>query len=641
MKLLQADFEVLKKKIPFDTVTQKLYKEAVSQADKIVEQDFPAQPIQEGSYVKKKDGQYTEEYLKVLQEYDDTSWLYERAFRKLVFAYKMTGAQKYLHKFEEAIDRCMQNPFWGPKDSEYDHCSSRMLRSLCISLTWLGDGLAKVTTDKIRARMKTEVMGFENKYHRMGDDYPIGPNDHQSKDLSGAGCAAWFLMASDPEMKPYFNRFVSLFREKLIDETIAEDGGWPDGWGCVLYALMDVIALFEVIEGGTGEDLTRHPRMQRSCDFFIGAVWQHRCDIPNEEVVQPKYAYCHTTFWMAAVYKRKDMQFIAKNAVLQGLIDLDFSEYAFICYDETLEAQEFNRNGALFTRSVGWGRLGWGTNTESVYLWLKSGSADAFCRNNQNGLLLTAFGRELFSDVTLPAKIGYRKLWKCVYEEGLWTTKCATALLVNGQNQLKNRYGEDWGPIMKFHSPNRKKWGDEDAWWFDFDEPKAPYGRIVGAENEDDRATLVGRADKCYGDLLTGYTRACTMTRDGLIVIVDTLLPTYNAKNFQFRANTKYSFYLKDKNRAAIHAREVQSDILFLYDGDYELSVDKWAFNPGPGNYLTGDFKLEGKKAQLITVLRPYCDSEEHMLYASLQEDCLSVSFDDKSYRIGLDFESV
>ena len=190
---------------------------------------------------------------------------------------------------------------------------------------------------------------------------------------------------------------------------------------------------------------------------------------------------------------------------------------------------------------------------------------------------------------------------------------------------------------MKFHNPNREKWGDEDAWWFDLEEPKAPFGRIVGAKSEDGTATLVGRADRCHGELLTGYTRTCTMTRDGLIVIVDTLVPTDKARDFQFRANTGYTFYIKDQNRAAIMAGDVCSDILFIYEGDYTISVDKWAFNPGPGNYLTGDFKLQGKKARLVTVLRPYCDGGEHTLAAGLQGDRLTACFDDNLYEFEVD----
>lgn len=637
MKLFQVDFEALKKKIPVNAVTRKLYSEAMAQADGILALDFPSGPIKEDNSVKKVKDRYTGEYLKVLQEFDATSWLYERAFRKLAFAYKMTGEKKYLAKYEEAVDRCLQNPYWGPKGSEYDHCSSRILRALSVSLTWLGNAPGAERTEKICDRLKTEVIGFERKYRRMGEDYPIGPNDHQSKDLSGAGCAAWFLTARGHEgMKPYFERFVSLFRDKLTEETIGEDGGWPDGWVCVLYALMDMIAFLEVIEAATGVNLANHPRLQRTYDFFIGAMSQHRCDKTVEGVEQPRYAYCHVPFWMAAAYRRKDVQFVAMNSILLGQVDFDFCDYAFICCDETLEAQEFCQGGVLFTRSVGWGRLGWGTNTESVYLWLKSGTADAFCRNNQNGILVTAYGRQLFSDVVLPPGAGYEALWKCVYEDGLWTTRCATALLVNGQNQLKNRYGEDWGPIMKFHSPNRKKWGDEDAWWFDLEEPKAALGRITGARDDGETSTLAGRADRCYGDLLEGYTRACTMTRDGLILIVDTLLPTEKAKDFQFRANTGYAFYIKDKNRAAIRAGEVCSDILFLYDGDYSVSVDKWAFHPGNGNYLTGDFKLYGKKAQLITVLHPCCDGKEHTLDARLEGEVLLADFDGRSYKFDL-----
>ena len=118
------------------------------------------------------------------------------------------------------------------------------------------------------------------------------------------------------------------------------------------------------------------------------------------------------------------------------------------------------------------------------------------------------------------------------------------------------------------------------------------------------------------------------MTRDGLIVIVDTLIPTEKAKDFQFRANTAYSFTVKDRDRAEITAGEVRSDILFVYDGEYTVSVGKWAFNPGPGSYLTGDFKLRGEKARLITVMRPTRDGRAHTLTAALQGERLTVHYD-------------
>ncbi|NLY18374.1 MAG: hypothetical protein GX045_05380, partial [Clostridiaceae bacterium] len=193
MELLSPDFDQLKKKINYDEVTRKLYDEAIAYADKILLEEFPNEPIKEHGNAKKINGRYTDKYLGILQEYDTTSWLYERAFRNLAFAFKMTGHRKYLDKFEEAIDRCLLNPYWGPEESEYDHCSSRILRALCVSLTWLGSDLSRDHMKRITDRIKKEVIGFEKKYSRMGDDYPIGPNDHQSKDLSGAGCAAWFL----------------------------------------------------------------------------------------------------------------------------------------------------------------------------------------------------------------------------------------------------------------------------------------------------------------------------------------------------------------------------------------------------------------------------------------------------------------
>lgn len=649
MKLLQTDFAALASKASTDEVARKLWQEALSQADRLLAVEFPAQPIEDRRPVKKIDDRYTEQYLKTLEQFDKASWLLEGAVRKLAFAYKATGERKYLERFEQAIDSCLINPMWGPVGNEYDHCASRLLRALSVSLTWLGDAVSADRLTAIRARMKKEVRGFEAKYRLMRDEYPIGPNDHQSKDLAGAGCAAWFLLPEDPEMAVCLDRFIALFRDKLIEETIAEDGAWPDGWSCVLYALMDVIAFFEVIEARTGQDLTAHPRLRQTCDFMLACLPQHR---------PAGYPYCHGLFWMAATYGRSDLQFVCRNMVLNGQADLDYSEYALICYDEGLEARELEHGGAMAFRSLGWGRLGWGTNPDGVYVWLKSGATDAFCRNNQNGLVVTAFGRQLFSDVVIPARsIGLRAFWNCVYEDGLWTTKCATALLVNGQNQLRNRYGEDWAPIMKFHHPNRPKWGDDDAWWYDLEAPKAPLGRIVSVKSGDDAASLVGRADRGYGDLLSGYTRTCAMTRDGLIVIVDRLTPSGLTESFQFRANTAYTFYLKGENRAAITAEDVASDILFLYDGESSgsgensesgesgensLGVDKWPFQPGPGNYLTGSFPLRGSVARLVTVMRPYRDGREHELTAQLQEDQLTVVFDGKLYGFDLaDLESV
>ncbi|NLY18470.1 MAG: hypothetical protein GX045_05895 [Clostridiaceae bacterium] len=189
---------------------------------------------------------------------------------------------------------------------------------------------------------------------------------------------------------------------------------------------------------------------------------------------------------------------------------------------------------------------------------------------------------------------------------------------------------------MKFHNPNREKWGDEDAWWFDFEEPKAPLGRIVGGWSDDSTAVLKGRADKCYGNLLSGYTRTCIMTRDGLVIIIDSTIPNENTIDFQFRANSPYTFSVKDGSRAAVTAGEVKSDILFLYDGDYKISVDRWPFKPDEGSYLTGDFKIKGKKAQLITILKPYRDDREHILNAWVKGNCLTVTFDNDVHKFDL-----
>jgi hypothetical protein len=623
VKLIQADFSAVKSKAEADPIAQKLVREALSQADELAAAEFPSAPIRQRDYAKRIDGHYSETYLEILQEYDRTSWLYDRAFRKLAFAYKLTGDSRYLAKFEQALHRCVLNETWGPKGNEYDHCSSRILRSLSISLTWLERSVSSESLGVITERMKREVQGFYKKYERMNDDYPLGPNDHQSKDLSGAGCAAWYLMKRDPSLKRCLDRFIFLFQNKLLEETIEKDGGWPDGWACVLYALMDAAPFLEVIEDCTGVDLTRETRLRNTCDFFIVGLPLHTEEAENQAL----YRYAHTVFWLAAAYQRRDIQFIAERMV-HTPVKRDFNEYAVIYYDEKLKAEEFAGGGMIMTRSVGWGRLGWGTNTDQVYLWLKSGPTDAFCRNNQNGIYLTAFGRKLLHDVTL-AGVSYRTLWKCVYEEGLWTTKCANALLVNGQNQIRNRYGEDWGPIMKFHQPNRNKWGDDDAWWFDYEAPKAALGRLVGASGGDDTASVSGRADRCYGDLLSGYTRTCLMTKDGIVVIADRLVPTEQARNFQFRLNTPYRFCITAANRAAVIAEEVRSDIVILYDGDFTLSVQEWPFDPNRGQYLTADFPLQGhgEPVQLVTVMRPCRSTPEQQFSAALHGDRLVVRY--------------
>lgn len=65
--------------------------------------------------------------------------------------------------------------------------------------------------------------------------------------------------------------------------------------------------------------------MQRACDFFITPSSQHNCYINNEDVKQPQYSYCYGIFGLLTSHNRKDLQFLAKQAILKGQVDYDFN----------------------------------------------------------------------------------------------------------------------------------------------------------------------------------------------------------------------------------------------------------------------------------------------------------------------------
>jgi len=595
MDIFKPDFKEMQEKISADAMSSDLYQRAISYADKTLDVELPDKPFTVFSDPCMKDGRFTPEFLVHLQVYDEVSWLFERAFTALAFAYKMTGNHVYLEKWLQCVDSCFLNSVWGPDASKYDHCSSRLCRALSISAAWLENDIPEEVHERIDLRLGIEVDGFIDTYARSGDMYPLGPNDHQSKSVAGAGTAALYLSERGfKDRKADMDRLVFLF-EKLLPETVTPEGGWIDGYDFYYYAMMDCVFFLDLLKVFTGRDLIFHPGMREAAVHSLYALGTH-----SDINVTSPYVF----FWLQDRYEIPAVN-VAEHMLSQGTFEDQHAPYAFMFY-QTEPVPTPLADSAHVAMDFGLGRLGKGYNNKSVYLWMRSGPAEAFCRNNQNGLLLTAYGKRILYNTVMVKKVGYVKLWDIVYEHGLWLTGKSTSLMVNGQDQLKNRYGEDWEPIKKFHKPGRPKWDDDTMWWFDYEEPKEALGRFIGASDTGNAQFMSASADKVFGTAVSRYTRHCAMLDQNLIVIVDCLQAESGAEIISFRGNTPCKFS-QTNGQIDINAdNEAYAAISFAATSDLEITCGIWEFQPDTGGYFTAEFGAKQGLNILITTIQ--CD---------------------------------
>lgn len=594
MSLFCPDFSLIQEKAR-TCIGSILHQQAISTADSYLECELPDQALPVIPCPQRVDGRYTQEYLDNLQRFDDRSWFFQTAFPALSYAYRFTGDPRYLECFIKCVKSCFLNPRFGPPYAEFDHCSSRLCRSLSIAASWLEKALPVAIQQQIEDRLMEEVNGFILKYDRAGDLYPIGPNDHQGKDLAGAGIASLYLMKRHPEYEQAYQRFLYLFREKFIPESASDGGGWIDGYDLLFYELMDDALFKSAVKDEGGPDISADQRLVKVCDHILPALPVHK---------QPGasfFAYTHGMFYLACTYHREDLQYLAVKFTEEGNSDPRFAPYSLYFYDPSLPVSE-PQFDAHIARDFGLMRLGTGFSENNVYAFLRSGPTEAFCRNNQNGFTITAFGKQILGNVWMPG-VGYKKLWDTVYHDGLWTSKCANTLLINGECQLRNRYGEDWAPIVHFHRPNRPKWGDPDAWWFDFEEPKQPLGRALCAIEHKGFSVMSGSADHAYGTAVSRYTRHMIKFEDNLILILD-LLQLTAPSTVSFRACTDYEMHPFGSN-VSIKAGDVSAQIAFSENS--RISIDRWPFQPDFGYYLTAEYDFEAGDQMLACAVWPTC----------------------------------
>lgn len=605
MNILSPDFLVLHGRTK-TYIGQILHLQAIEKADKSLSQTLPAEPINITECEQRRDGRYTDAYLDNLTSFDKTSWFFHDAFIVLSYAYCMTYESIYLDKFCEYAQSCLINGRFGPPYAEYDHCSSRLCRALAIACSWIGTDLPSDIKDKIDARLYAEIQGFLKKYERAGDLYPIGPNDHQCKDLAGAGIACIYLLPQHPELQSALDRFVYLYADKFVPETATEEGGWIDGYELIFYALMDTAPFMDAVKSTTDRDIADEIRLRNTCRHIIpGQLSINASLAPDESTF---FHYTHGLFYLAATYQNKELQYLAKKLTLEGKSDPVFAPYSILFYDPAL-ASNLPSTAAHIAYDFGLMRLGKGIDNNHVYVWLRSGPAEAFNRCNQNGILLTAYGVPLLSNVTMP-DADYKKLWNTVYNDGLFTTKCANALLIDGENQQTNTYGEDWAPITEFHKPNRPKWGDPDAWWFDFEEPKQPLGQALCAFERDGIRVMSGNADNAYGSLVHRYTRHVVQIKKNLIVVIE-VLDVDKPRSVSFRACTDHIMRIEDNN-VILSAEGAHARLAFSHDA--ALSVDTWSFQPEHGCYMTAEWQISKGEHVLVSSIRTGRDQDDRML---------------------------
>ena len=631
MNILSPDFPVLHDRTKTQ-IGKILHSQAINQADKALSQTLPTEPIVIEECEQRKDGMYTDAYLDNLQKFDKLSWFFQDAFITLSYAYCMIKDTVYLDKFCEYAHSCLINPRFGPPYAEYDHCSSRLCRALAVSCSWIGSELPLETKAAIDARLIEEIQGFTEKYQRAGDLYPIGPNDHQCKDLSGAGIACIYLLPQHPDLRDALERFVSLYADKFVPETATEEGGWIDGYELLFYALMDTAPFMDAVLSKTGRNIAQDSRLKSICKHIIPCQLAVNASLAPNTTSPDFFHYTHGLYYLATTYRDTELQYFAEKLTLQGLSDPDFAPYSLLYYDPELKSTPPSET-AHIARDFGLMRLGKGIGSDNVYVWLRSGPAEAFCRNNQNGILLNAYGVPLLSNVAIP-KAAYKQIWNIVYKEGLFTTKYSNALLIDGQNQQRNRYGEDWAPITRFHKPGRPKWGDSDAWWYDFEEAKQPLGHALCAFERDGIRVMSGSADNVYGELVQRYVRHVVQIEENLIFVID-VLRLDEPRSVSFRACTNHSMHFEDSN-VILSADGAYARLAFSHDT--ALSKDTLPFQPEHGCYLTAAWQIpKGDNVRVCAIrtsrepdmskLEVHCAVQDSLCIITADDHTLSLPF--------------
>jgi len=598
MDIFKLDFNELKKKINADPMASDMYQRAISYADSALEFELPDEPVQD-TYDGpcKVDGRFSLDWIEQLYKFDKVSWLFERSFTALAFAYKMTGKTSYLDKWIACVDSCFINPAWGPKvpylSGKYDHCSSRLSRALPIATAWLQNDLTDEILDRIDERLGIEIDGFIETYARSGDLYPLGPNDHQSKAIAGAGMSALYLTGRGSKGREAdLERLIYLF-EKLLPETVTPEGGWIDGYDFYYYAMMDCVFFLDTLKAHTGQDLIFYPGMREAAQHSLYGLGAHKGFAASSPYV---------FFWTADRYNMPEALRVPEYMLKHGTFEDMHAPYAFIFYNPDLPVEHLKKTVNI-AQDFGLGRIGRGFGDDGVYLWMKSGPAEAFCRNNQNGIQLSAFGKRLLYNTVLQPGDPSR-LWDTVFKYGLWLTGKSNSIIVNGQDQLKNLYGEDWEPIKKFHKPGRPKWDDDTMWWFDYEEPKESFGRFIGASDTGDAQFMSASADTVFGPEISRYTRHCAVLGQNLIVIADCLQAEDGAETIAFRGNTPCKITQNDGQIDLNADEEAYATLSFTATSDLEITNDVWEFQPETGGYFTAELKAKKGLNILITVIQ-------------------------------------
>jgi len=608
MDIFKLDIDAIKAKTQKTPMAEKLYKEAITYSVKMLGIELPVEPMVIDDEPSMKDGRFTDGYLKHLQVYDDTTWLFYNAFNGLAFGYKMTGKKEYLDKWLASLDACLMSDPWGPAACTYDLCSARLCCSLSVTAGWLINDLDPSVIERIDTRLKKEIDGFIETYKRAGDLYPLGPNNHQFKSMSGAGVAAIFLVSRHPEYEPALKRLIDLFK-MLLPQSITPDGGWADGYPYYFYIMMEGVFFLDALKENQKLDLINSPGMNKAAEHMMYALNAHE---------GAHLGHTHVLFWIADRYNMPEALNVAELMLSSGSFKARDAAYSLICYN-TGQNPAAPSDRVHIDKDFGLGRLGEGYDHNNVYLWMRSGPGDR-CRSNQNGIFLTAYGKQILADTTLIGG-GYKKFWDAVHKYGLWEAKNSTSILVNGLDHLKNRYGEDWEPIKKFHKPGRPKWNDDTMWWFDYEEPKERYGNFIGGWDDGRIWRMSASADRVFGELVSSYTRHCAMIDNNIMVIVDHIKANAGAETIWFRGNSPQRVTVEGDNICITADDGVNARAAFTGNSDIDLSAAVWEYQPETGGYFTAEMKAQPGDNLLVSAIIVGKKPIKEKISVSLQEN--------------------
>lgn len=281
-------------------------------------------------------------------------------------------------------------------------------------------------------------------------------------------------------------------------DQVPSQGDWPEGVNYWFATLMMGLRFARALRRATAGaiDLFQHPVLKATGDFptMLAVPGRPRSRIYNfnDNVPSLDPRSCEALVMLAAEHRRADWLGVARMFPVDSTLFLALDDPAIPSEHPRRLTASFPRSGVATTRT------GWDAASD-IFVGLKAGPPNVgHSHLDANSFVIEAHGKPLVID---------HPYWPQAHFLGFFST----ADTADGPGP---RWNFD-GPGTPGHSTllidgQGQRFGGEDR-----------AARIVRADEQPDRTTLVGDASRCYPGLLTKFVRTLTLLRCGAIVIRD------------------------------------------------------------------------------------------------------------------------